>query len=367
MDNEFIEAINATADTSFDPRIAKRPSGSTKTAFWSGERDKRGPPFETTPHKCPPYLGKPSGRVPNDEEKRGARHLENEYLAGRLGKNEAENGRLWNTVKWIAHHNRIATLPSEALPPFNNYVPDAIAQDTGAPIGFDDEAPDEKQENEGVEFQCINVGEADSPNSMKVMDDDGVTHRLEIKVDDYDVLRLADQLDECDETSEIDASELVRKNLPLPERTDFPSDPNDFIESGKIIRILMLGMRTLWTPVIRAIEDGVTMNSLGKSQGVGDDKAATVGRWRVIEGLRLAESIRRGLERQRLRPQKPMPARSKIPSVKDMMPLLATPRSVHASSGHYLNQAAGPVIKRADNPLAANDNDRLDTVALSAA
>jgi hypothetical protein len=128
-------------------------------------------------------------------------------------------------------------------------------------------------------------------------------------------------------------------------------------------------MRTLWPPLIRAIADRVTMHSLGRSQGVGDDKAATVGRWRVIEALRLAESIRRGLERQKLAPTTPARRkRTNVPSVNEMMPpLVAKPIRTLASSGSYLNQTAGPVIKLSDKPLAANDNHRFDAGALKAA
>jgi hypothetical protein len=378
MDSKFIAAINATADTSFDAsaatfgknKIAIRPSGSAKTGFYRpGERPKDGSPFEIVPTKCPPYQGQPSGRVPTDEEKRGAWHLQNEYLAGRLGKDEAENGRLWNTVKWIDRHYRIATTPAEAIPPMNIHIADPILQDTGAPTGSDDESPDQRQENEGIEFEQINVGQADCAGRTKVMDQNGVTRLLEIGTDDFSLLRLADQLDECDALAKIDINKLAKEDVPLPERTDLPDDPDDFAESGKIIRILMVGMRTLWTPVIRAIADRVTMNSLGMSQGVGDDKAATVGRWRSIEGLRLADSIRRGLERQKLAPA--TPARRKptnnVPSVNEMMPPLAAPRPVRALSGHYLNQTAGPVIKLSDKPSAANDNHRFYTIALRAA
>ena len=148
MDSEFIAAINATADTSFDanaptnsndasvptncrgepitcpvvlnllanPRFLERRSESETQGFLDGERP------TIKPETRPVYLGPPSGRVPNDDEKRGAWHLENEYLAGRLGKNEEENGRLWNTVKWIDRHFRIATMPADAIQGLNIYI-----------------------------------------------------------------------------------------------------------------------------------------------------------------------------------------------------------------------------------------------------
>ena len=81
--------------------------------------------------------------------------------------------------------------------------------------------------------------------------------------------------------------------VPLLPQVDFPSS-DQRVESGKIIRMLRLGMRCFWHPVISAIADHATMASLGKTQGVGDHVAAAVGRTRVIEGLRQAELIRKG-------------------------------------------------------------------------
>ena len=173
-------------------------------------------------------------------------------------------------------------------------------------------------------------------------------------------------MEEVDKLAKINVGELPP---PPPPQVDFP-DQDQRVESDKIICILKLGMHTLWHPVIRAIAERVTMASLGSSQGVGDDKKwSTVGRCRVIEGLRLAESIRKKLERQKLAPAQSLARvkRSKIPSVTEMMGPLAPPKAVRAPVSGYLNQAAGPVIKRAGNHLPANDNYRLDAVALSAA
>jgi hypothetical protein len=206
MDSEFIEAINTTADTSFDVtktfgrnEIAKRPSGIVANGFRRpGERaecwlDRNNNPPEITNEPLPKYFRMHC--TPNDEDKRGAWQLQAEYLEGRLGKNEEENGRLWNTVLWINKHYRVWRTPAEALPPLNIYVGDKISQSTegtGAPAGPDDEAPDEV-ENEGFEFESINVGEADEQrNMMCVMGKDGTTYRLEIKTDDYAVMRLID-------------------------------------------------------------------------------------------------------------------------------------------------------------------------------
>src|SRR5262249_13290458 len=128
--------------------VAKRQSGTAKEGFIRpGERAKcvldsnNNPyPIENEPH--PQWPGSPSsGRVPSDDEKCGTWWLQEEYLANRLGKNTEENSRLWNTVKWIDKHFRIATTPAEANSPLNIYVGDKTSQATGAPTGDDDEAP----------------------------------------------------------------------------------------------------------------------------------------------------------------------------------------------------------------------------------
>lgn len=270
----------------------------------------------------------------------------------------------------------------------NIYVGDKKSQSTeggGAPTGDDD--PD-KAGNEGIEFEWINVGEADGQNSMCVMQEDGTTHRLEIRTDDYDLVRLVDALEEIDMLAKIDVSDLKRNAPPLLPQVDFPS-LIDRAESGKIIRMLMVGMRSLWHPVIRAIADHATMTSLG--EGKGKDVAAAVGRQRVIEGLRIAESIRKGLGREerkfsmwqsqvRARQEQVTSVewrrsgRYKLGSVDEVisgtlavLPDKSLPLPVRAPPGHYWNLAAGPVIKITDTPLAGNDNFRSDTVALQAA
>jgi hypothetical protein len=366
IEDELVEAVHANVDPSFDAstpvksfganRVAARRSGSERTGFYRpGERAAQdGAPFEVLPTKCPQYSGPPSGRVPTNDEKRGAWHLQHEYLATRLGKNEEENSRLWNTAKWIDRLYRIATTPAEAISPFNIYVADAILQDTGAPSGPDDESPDAKPENEGVKFERIIVGKADSTRSMKVMDKDGVTRRLEIGTDDFTLLRLVDELDECDALAKIDINDLAGKPDPLPEQIDFPG-PIERQTAIKLIRMLMVGMGPLWHPVIRAIADHVTMNSLGKSEGVGDDKAATVGRWRVIDGLRLAESIRKRV------------ARSKEHLAVDEAKHWPARRARQRHMSFMDNFISEILVLIADKPLAANDNHPFATIALIAA
>jgi len=352
MDDDFIKAINATADTSFDasvptnytggpitcpvvlnllaePRFADRPSGIATTGFLDGERK------SIEPEVRPIYLGPPSGRAGNADEKRGAWHLEDEYLAARLGKNEEENGRLWNTVKWIELHNRIFTMPKEAIQALNIYTDGSERLDRLDIDNPDGGFPDDV--NGG--YNGYDNGKVDQTNKNK----------LNLKIDDYRIGRLVDELKEIDTLAKIDVEELLHTAPPLPQ-VDFP-DLDQRVESGKIIRMLKLGTHTLWHPVIRAIADRVTMASLGKSQGVGDDKKwSAVGRQRVIEGLRLAESIRKRLERQKLKPAAKPTARRRIPSVTEMMGPLAAPKAIRAPAS-----------------VPANDNYRAADAALRAA
>jgi hypothetical protein len=233
-------------------------------------------------------------------------------------------------------------------------------------------------------YSTFNVGEADSEKGgMCVMDEDGTTRRLDIKTDVYDLLRLMDDFEECDDLAKIDTNKLALTADPMPEQIGFPG-PIERQEAIKILRMLTLGMRSLWHPVIRAIADHATMTSLG--QGKGKGVAAAVGRQRVIEGLRIAESIRKGLKRQdrhfsmwqhqiRARQIRVPSAewrlsnRYRLGSVDDIITgtLAILPIPVRAPEGHYLNQAAGPVIKLADKPLPANDNHRIEDVASIAA
>ncbi|MGZ5875355.1 MAG: hypothetical protein ACXWKP_24980, partial [Bradyrhizobium sp.] len=403
MNSEFIEAINSTADTSFDasvptntdasvpikwngepvkcpvvlnllahPRFFTRRSGIATTGFLDGERKLDGAPFKVTT-TCPEYLGQPSGRVPNAEEKRGAWPLQEEYLVGRLGKNEEENCRNWNTGKWIDRLIRTATTPAEAVEGLNlitgrweeyfnpGEIFDSVSEDDGvieAPFG-----------REGFRF---NIDRRDK-------------ERLALKLSDNDWLALRDYFEECDDVAKIDINELAGTSDPLAERIDFP-DALDRAEAGKIIRILMLGMRSLWHPVIRAITGHATMTSLGKTQGVGDKVAAAVGRSRVIEGLRIAESIRKGLKKQSVR--KGLKKQDRVFStwlnqvragqtvvhrpgfsvddvIKGTLAVLMADKSLPTpvrTGGHHW-----PVFKLADMPLAANDNLRSDDADRKAA
>jgi hypothetical protein len=350
--------------------IAKRPSGSAKVGFHRpGERakcmlDSNDNPYPIENESPPKWLDRTSGRAPTADEKNGTWWLQEEYLANRLGKDTEENSRLWNTALWIDKHYRNATTTAEATRPFNIYVGDQISQRTegGAPAGPDDDAPDEKAENEGVGFESIKTFKTDKHGNAVVKGQNGTVYRLDVMPsDNHELLRLVDGLNETDRSAKIDVNKLMRETTPPLPQVDSPG-PYEREESGKIIRILMARMPTSWHPVISSIADQVTMKSLGKSQGVGDSVAATVGRWRVIEGLRLAESIKKGLERQnrsKIRAeQTPVPRSGKVPSVREMMAPLAAPKAVRAPAGHYWSQARGPVIRLSENgrPFPANDN-----------
>lgn len=253
MDEAFLAAVAKTADTSFDaskPKIAERRSGSAKTGFYRpGERSDRGAPFKVTPTKCPNYNGPPSGRTGNAAEKRSAWQLQEEYLAGRLGKNEEENSRLWKTAKWFDRHVRIATLPAHAVKGLNLYVDgwhDVIAPANKEP---EDELPDY---GNGVEYEPLNINERDKKQLLLKLPDD------------YELARLIDYLNECDQIAKIDENKLAREAEPRPVQIDLPG-PIDRQESGKIVRMLKLGMRSLWYPVKAAIIDHATMTALGKT------------------------------------------------------------------------------------------------------
>src|SRR5258706_5169934 len=175
--DDLIEAVDKIADTSFNAtdtfganNIAKRPSGSATKGFYRpGERDQNGAPFKVTPTKCPKYSGPPSGRAPTNEEKRGAWQLQDEYLAGRLGKNGEENSRLWNTAKWIDRLCRIVTMPAEAVKTLN------LSADDWSEVAD----PDEIIEGFGV--KRVKIDEPDK-------------ERLALKLSDYDLVCLMDDI-----------------------------------------------------------------------------------------------------------------------------------------------------------------------------
>jgi hypothetical protein len=368
MENDLIEAVSKIADTDFDPTatfgansIAKRPSGSLTTGFYRpGERSENGAPFEVTPTTCPRFSGPSSGRTPSNDEKRYAWQLQEEYLAGRLGKNDEENSRNWNTAKWIDRLIRTATMPATAVKGSNlctdNFF-EVMPNDRWRGTG-DNADP---AENAGFEFEAINIDERDR-------------ERLALKLSDYDLVRLWDYFKECDESAKIDIDNLAGKADPLSECIDLP-DPIERQTAIKVVRILMMGMRSLWHPVKRAITDHATMKSLGITQNVADGVAATVGRTRVIEGLRLAESIRKGLRRQerdfsmwlsQIRARQTMvhtpglAAARRQASVDEIIRevIAVLPMPVRAPTGHYWNLAAGPVIKLPDN-----DDCRAEAIA----
>jgi hypothetical protein len=160
---------------------------------------------------------------------------------------------------------------------FNEVIPDDRGGDTG------DEAADPADKNNGFGFETIKIDARDK-------------ERLALKLSDYDLARLMDYFKESDASTKIDINKPGKVD-PLLERIDLPG-PMERHAAIKNAHMLIMGMHLLWHPVERAIFDHASMKSLGKTQNVGDGVAATVGRTRVIEGLRLAESIRKGLMRQ---------------------------------------------------------------------
>jgi hypothetical protein len=344
--DDFLEAVDKTADTSFNASdieetfgkntIAERRSGSAIKGFYRpGERDRDGTPFEPVQTKCPKYHGPPSGRIPTNEEKRGAWQLQEEYLAGRLGKNDEENSRNWNTAKWIDRLFRTATTPADAVKSLNLCADgweDAFSYD------YEDPEADPDEKNEGFGLERFKINELDKK-------------RITIQLSDYDLARLSDYFKEHDELAKIDIDKVVRDTDPLPESIDLPG-PIERQEAIKIVRMLMLGMRSLWHPVIRAIAGHATMKSLGKTQGAGDGVAAAVGRQRVIEGLRLAESIRKGLARRECGS-----ARQEVVSSEGWCP----------SVDEIIREVLAVLPRCAAKPLHANDNYCVGAVISKAA
>jgi hypothetical protein len=305
--------------------IAERPSGSRIIGFHRpGERPKNGAPFEAQPTKLPKYNGRPSGRSPSETEKRVAWPLQGEYLAGRLGKDNGENSKLWNTVKWIDQHYRIATMSANATQTINWLT-----------NGWQDVAEHEEIiEGFGVELIGLNALD---------------WKRISRLGNTYDTARLIDELKELDELGKIDANKLLSECGPRPLRFDFPT-AIERAESGAIVGMLQLGMRTLWTPVKRSIADHTEMFRLG--QGARREIAPAVGRQRVIEGLRIADSIRKDIARQK------------------------NPVAVNEASYWPARQGRMAVVDKlimsvlntvADKPLPANDNFRADTIGSEAA
>ena len=268
-------------------KIAKRRSGSDHVGFYrpdtdceGGERAKclldiKGHPPVIENEPSVQYNGPPTGRSATDDEKRGAWQLQTEYLEGRLGKNEEENCRLWNTAKWIDRHLRIATMPAHAVKTLNLHVD---GWDDVVDLANKEPEDDLPPYEHGLGYEKLNIDERDK-------------QQLLLKLpDDYELAKLVDYFNECDKLAKIDANKLARDADPLPVRIDLPG-PIDRQESIKIIRMLKLGMRSLWYPVRAAIVDHATMTALGKTR---TGNVAGVGRQRVIEGLRITAKIGNG-------------------------------------------------------------------------
>jgi len=315
--SDLIEAIDKIADTSFVAidtfgLIAKRPSGSPTTGFYRpGERSENGVPFEVLPTKCPKYCGPPSGRAPTEIEKRVAWPLQDEYLANRLGKDRIESCRLWDTARWVDKVHRIEAMPRNATQPPSLLI-----------------APEDYDKKEIADFKV----------------------EREVPAVAFDVLAIIERMDERDELAKIDIDNLMRDVGPRPVRVDFPG-LYERAEASKIIRMLRLGLRTLWRPVELAVVDHVEMYRLGMTQGARRDTAAGIGRQRVIEGLRIADSIRKGI------------TRSEKQDVVAIRPLARADGEIEPVEGLIRDLLAA----LANRQLPANDNYRADAIANNAA
>ena len=78
----------------------------------------------------------------------------------------------------------------------------------------------------GFGFQHFQVAERDKK-------------RLLLKLSDYDISRLIDDLKDADEEAELGIDQLAGRSDPLPETNSFP-DPLEREASGKIIRAMMI-------------------------------------------------------------------------------------------------------------------------------
>lgn len=270
--DDLIKAVDETAGTSFDAsaeafgenRIARRPSGSAVKGFYRpDERRQGGVPFDVTPTKCAAYEGKPfpeRRRQPTTEEKNGVWRLESEYDVGRLGKNRVENSRLWDCALWFLRLHEIATKPASA---------------TRA-------------------LSLITAPMSDEINATDVEDFESLDH--ELRPHTFETLYIMEMVKELDR---------IEQEQPAPPKSNRQRPVFDSrleavelrIDADKTLRMLKAGMRTLWNPVKLAVVDRIELNELGTSDGVGPSGAAAAGRQRVIEGLRIAASIRSEISR----------------------------------------------------------------------
>lgn len=276
LDAEFLTAIANTADLSFKAeipppvRLAKRPSMSkTKGFYRPGERAEDGAPFELVPTKSPYYRGQPMDRLrraPSTSEEKAVWRLEAEYLAGRLGKNSVENSSHWDCALWIERLWETAMKPPNAAQGLSLVT---------APT--DEEVCHSRYSNDSTNLQVVR----------------------ELPTATFAALYMVTAVQAADK--------VLQKQLIAPkserQRPVFDSAlywAEQRLDADKTIRMLMAGMRTLWSPVKLSIIDRIELNALGTTQGVGSNGATAAGRQRVIEGLRIACSIRKDLLRAEL-------------------------------------------------------------------
>ncbi|MCK1284680.1 hypothetical protein IVB41_12200 [Bradyrhizobium sp. 44] len=322
-------------------QIAERRSGSNVPGFYRpGERAEDGVPFDVEPEKPPPYHGPPVDHATDKISRTW--YLQEEYFAGRLGDHLNENGRNWATAQWLDRIYSTATLPANATAT-QNFLTGVAQKDEGAVEG--DFAYDE--EPTAGETEELNFDKKDK-------------RKLRIDVPDFQLSQLIDACEELDEVAKLDASKLARRvpSLPTP-------DQLDRAEAQKLLRMIIVGTRSLWWPLKRAMFHNATMKSLGKGDSA---NAPAAGRQRVVEGLRYIYSVKRNLARHdrgfslwlaRIRrDQVPVISkRFKVPSVDEIIDgtLAVLPDfqmlPEKAPPGRYWNQARGAVIKLDDRKL----------------
>ncbi len=214
------------------------------------------------PTKCPEYSGQPDPkqrRPPTAKD--GVWRLQSEYEEGRVGRNRVENSKLWDCALWILRLYETAERPADAtraLSLITTPLEDEISADS---IDGDTESLNVLYELPGYVFEVLYI------------------------------MDMVKALDRCERT----------KPAPPGSERDRPVFDSRLeavelrVEASEMLEKLKVRMGSLWKPVKLAVIDRVELHELGTTQGVGRDLAGAVGRQRVIEGLRIAASLRKGM------------------------------------------------------------------------
>ena len=196
-----------------------------------------------------------TARPANDNELRFPLHVE--YLAERLGKNEEENGRNWDTAMWFDGIYRAAMLPDRSLGPLHWFS-------SGAEFASEDMD----------RFSATHVIPPEVVSVLNLLDR---VERIRRKQRGYDLVGIHECSTDRDPRS--------------PTGVEVRSD------ASKKLRLLQAGMRGLWKPVKQAIVDHAEIWTLGITQGVSRALAPTAGRQRLLDGLGIAADIRKDIAR----------------------------------------------------------------------